>query len=68
MMPTKLQIPLQGRPCGKARYYRQAGVDAHRSAWESWERSQGRAALHLGPLNVDWSDACRAWHVGHRVV
>ena len=67
-MPTKLNIPLQGRPCGKVRYHRQAEADAIRTALEALERSQGRPALNLGALAVYWCEGCGAWHVGHRVV
>ena len=41
-MPTKLNIPLQGKPCGKARYYKRHEADGHCQALESWERTQGR--------------------------
>ncbi|MGP0063051.1 MAG: hypothetical protein ACLQGP_05535 [Isosphaeraceae bacterium] len=67
-MPTKLNIPLRGKPCGKARYYKRPEADGHCQALESWERSQGRPSLNLGPLNVYWCDRCDAWHVGHKTV
>ena len=68
-MPSKLNLPLQGRPCGKTRYHTRAEADAHRSALESWERAHGRPALNLGELNVYQCEACGgAWHVGHRTV
>ena len=36
-MPTRLNIPLNGKPCGKTRYYTRPEAEAHRSALESWE-------------------------------
>ena len=67
-MPTRLNIPLNGKPCGKTRYYTRPEAEAHRSALESWERAQGHAPPSLGPLNTYWCQRCSAYHVGHRVV
>jgi hypothetical protein len=65
-MSFKLNIPLQGKPCGKHRHHDRAAAEGYRQALESLERAHGRPALNLGPLAVYRSERCQAWHVGHR--
>jgi len=67
-MPSRLDLSLQGSPCGKARHYTKTEAEAQRSALETREQTHGRPALNLGPLNVYWCQGCQAYHVGHKVV